>query len=1149
MIVSLAGRAALAANPSILFCSPQGASYGWVDLTYLSELKAQGFEVDYTESLKDVTSERVQKYNVLVVFSSAKTPEFTNVVEKFLTSGGGVLLMAPEYNIGKQQVVDLTERWGAKIPVERIVEKDKEKLATFDHMTYPAAFTDQILPSPVSEGVKGIWYPYQPAYNAQQTCPIWVNEDWQVVVTASPTTVTEPVDLAHSASGPVENPFIREGGVKSPPLFAIRTYPNGGAGRIAFLSQWQQFSVGQGTKWVYDRQILTRGFNGKPSDFARLLENTYRWLAAPSLQSGAPGGFTTVAEKLIPPNKRPEAKKGYEDIFWEKEPEELGYGRPPKEAKIYRGLIGIKSAYSTGQGSVAEYAAAAQQVGLDFIVFMEDFSRLTPDKLKALKADCAKNSNDKVKLFAGYTIDNNIGNHLFFYGPDLPWIPERCLTGPNNSLLNQQNQDKDGKFLNKQGPVLDWLLTDTHVEHAQVGFYNFAGSGRGMRIPDLRTYGMAAVRYYEHGKLIEDVTQDYLTTAQGTIPPAPASVNLVTSPAELVKEANSGHSLVYAQSRSLANLFVEALRWTHQYDGVNVFTSDGPQIVAWPSCYRVGTFGSEEFVTGRILMPSLIHVTSDKGLKEITIYNGQNLFRRFKFKGEKDFQKTLMLEGAVQKNLVLIAEDVAGGKAVSFARRCWKDGAREVVFCSDHVNDCKSYGMILGHGPTAVPFTRPPELPNDIAGDTWDGGPAGILPLVMFQGTPPVLTTEQGVEDGDRFNQTPLLEFSDEGAVAAASYRSEVFDDVVPSGEVMNPWHGYGPKGPSRFTEHTLRFREWIPPTVGVPETGWAGPGVRVGTNACLFRGEMTFKQDLKIKSLLLVRNWQPPRVTPALFVVGTKAGVKEMDLAQMQQQDFLLETGDWFGLYSPKVSNRHLFVNRGGPIRVNAGPGGILLSAPLEGREVKKGESYTYEVVSIGFPVDVEVKSAQDLARTLSYIKEPTGMLVVRGKRGDSPGVLEFDPVDGAIEISIPKPSDLEKFTLPMRVRNLNPRWSAGLFQKSGYVKGEYGTGENRYRPLGLDLAGNAYIPLYVSWADKTHIVAGHPVVAGLEGKDLFIQVTHVNDNPQKWHVSVNNPTDKAITTTLKKVMDLPGLDFQSQKITVPPGGYLVLTESAKPA
>jgi len=54
---------------------------------------------------------------------------------------------------------------------------------------------------------------------------------------------------------------------------------------------------------------------------------------------------------------------------------------------------------------------------------------------------------------------------------------------------------------------------------------------------------------------------------------------------------------------------------------------------------------------------------------------------------------------------------------------------------------------------------------------------------------------------------------------------------------------------------------------------------------------------------------------------------------------------------------------------------------------------------------------------------------------------------------------------------------------------------------------------------------------------------VTYVNEKPQRWHVSVNNPTDKAITTTLRQTMALPGLDFQTQEVTVPEGGYIVLT------
>ena len=48
--------------------------------------------------------------------------------------------------------------------------------------------------------------------------------------------------------------------------------------------------------------------------------------------------------------------------------------------------------------------------------------------------------------------------------------------------------------------------------------------------------------------------------------------------------------------------------------------------------------------------------------------------------------------------------------------------------------------------------------------------------------------------------------------------------------------------------------------------------------------------------------------------------------------------------------------------------------------------------------------------------------------------------------------------------------------------------------------------------------------------------------DNPWQWHISVNNPTDRKITTTLHKTMDLPGLNFPDKTIILNPGEYRVL-------
>ena len=85
-------------------------------------------------------------------------------------------------------------------------------------------------------------------------------------------------------------------------------------------------------------------------------------------------------------------------------------------------------------------------------------------------------------------------------------------------------------------------------------------------------------------------------------------------------------------------------------------------------------------------------------------------------------------------------------------------------------------------------------------------------------------------------------------------------------------------------------------------------------------------------------------------------------------------------------------------------------------------------------------------------------------------------------------------------------------------------------------------HIPLYVELAERTHMVAGHPVIAGPEGDELFIQVTKVGHSPDRWHVSVNNPTDRAITTTPRAEMPLPGLELPAEPVTLQPGEYRVL-------
>ena len=1162
--VLLAAGAAGATKPAILVVSPQGVAGGWVDLQYLTELHRDGFEVDYTDSMADVTWQRLQQYNALVIYSCPPLrgqnawpfagaqpiyrPEFNALINRFLAQGGGVLLMAVETQVSVTLVRDLIKPWGADLPLETI--SDPDNTAFMNHMPkVPLAYTDHVAASPVSAGVRGIWYPVQLHYNGADTLPLAVDNQWQVVVRAMPSARTVPVDLSKSSRPGPPDPLVRPKGVSAPPLFAIREV---GEGRVALVSQWPVYSIGAGTKWLYDREVLSKGLNRRDSDFGRLLENSLRWLAEPSLQANTLGGYTTRAERLQSPNLAPQIEQQFAEPAWKgADPLLL---QPPRDGKLFKGLIGAQTSLSGGQGTVADYAAAAKQAGLDFVVFLEDFANLDAPKLAQLKADCTHYSDGELTLLPGYRIDANIGNHLFLFGPGVVSPPARLLTGARGKTFMLQGETAPGVFGPTPPAAMEFLYSLTN--NTQIGYYDFSHSGMGMRLSDTRLYALAGLRSYRNGTLIEDLTNDYLTTAQSTIVPAPAGVHLVSSPTALRSAVQRNQGLTYAMARSRDRLWPDALLYTTQYACPNVFTSTGPLILRWPACVRVSTLGAEPFVTGRSVMTAPLYVTAEKGLKEVRIYDGQNLYRRFMLHGEQTFAKVLYLESSIQRNLVLVADDMAGGQAVSFARRSWKDGSRAPVFCSDRFNDCAH--MLMARGPYPMTVLRTPEMSD--AGFTWDGGPRGILTPIDFEGSNPRLDTDGGQINGDQYNQTPLLEFADEGAVAVRSVRDELIDPRV---RPVNPWNTYGPRAASRGMDFQLSYVEFDRPSVAVPAVGWAAPPSQDGCNAALFRGQLRFNAPIKINGLRLLRNWNwIPGLDLHVAVGRRQRVVQDMALPAMRTQRgaapapgvrFKLGRGDWFGFYSPVTGNSQLFVNRGKPIELRLAEqqdGEWLSLWALQPRRASAGMTYDYELFSIGCPLDVAATDAQTFADAVTYLARPEGLRLTRGWRVHRTGPLELRADDGAVHVSVPRPTDATHLTLPVIVDGLNRHWSAGLWQLNGYVKGDYGGGANRYRAVGLDLDGRAYVPLYPDLANDTEVEIGHPIVADGRGTDLFIQVTALSGGTAahpayKWYVDVNNPLDHAVTATLRRSMDLPGFSFRTQDVTLAPGEHRVLVSA----
>jgi hypothetical protein len=213
--------------------------------------------------------------------------------------------------------------------------------------------------------------------------------------------------------------FQRSTPVVSPPLFAVRTL---GLGRIGLLNQWRMYTTGSGAAWLFDSQVLSKGAKGRPSDMGTILRNTYRWLAQPTvdqlidLPAGQSiGGYITPAGHLTDPNTRNTVLKSYPEIHLSYDVKTLGNDPADPSLTLRRGVVGVRTTFSTGTDSVASIAQAARTNKLDFIIILEEFElekqngvtnhsaywRLTNETLMSLAVACAASSSSDLMLFPG----------------------------------------------------------------------------------------------------------------------------------------------------------------------------------------------------------------------------------------------------------------------------------------------------------------------------------------------------------------------------------------------------------------------------------------------------------------------------------------------------------------------------------------------------------------------------------------------------------------------------------------------------------------------------------------------------------------------------------------------------------------------------
>jgi hypothetical protein len=667
-----------------------------------------------------------------------------------------------------------------------------------------------------------------------------------------------------------------------------------------------------------------------------------------------------------------------------------------------------------------------------------------------------------------------------------------------------------------------------------------------LRVEDLRLYSMVGVFRFAGGKLVEDATGQYLSMNQGTMSGTPVSINLVNSPQELQTEAAAGRGLTYAAAHTAGQLWRQALRWNGTYDGMHVFPTTGPIIHQWPTTVRAANYAGEKFVVNSSLLPQTLHVSSDLGLAEVQLYDGSRLVRRFLPQGAKEFRTRLFLNAVLQQNLSAVVTDIAGGKALSAPLRCWQEGSPAAVFCADHVNDCVAMRLFRGPG-----WQRHANVPTVVnPGVTWDGGPPASMPLLPLGHFNPTLISNLGRQDGN-YCQIPLLQFCDEYVHQGSSRVERV---MAPGVAHMNAWSGFGPMQPAPLASFVATYTEWAQYSTGIP-TGFGASGDGQGPTPTLYSHTATFLADQTITQFDLSRYWRQPLPATVTLVIGRSdqaiqsvAASPRVDRVEVAQR---LEAGDWFAAISPDTGNASLHVNRGEPLQLVVREDRVELRVdlPKDGLRVRAGQRHTVELWSCAWPLDEGMGDLHALMRRVGYLRQPDGLELPRGWRVDGPGgLLELQPDNGAVELALPRPTDGLDPNVPVRVTGLNPRWSAILLLVEGHTNGNaYGRSVNRIRPLGVNEAGEVFFPVHAAAAARTHLHAGHPVVADDGGRELFIQVTCLKDaqadQPPRWHVSVHNPTDRAIPARLRLAIPLPGLNLPPEpEVLVEAGQSLLL-------
>ena len=682
---------------------------GWCGYNIARQLNDSGFTVNGSSSISGfgsdsgtLTWEKAKKYNVIIVdglgYASGDnllTQANLNLIallRRFMDAGGGVLVL-PHYvqtlNQIPPQVEFLSQLGLTPLFDEIISDSESSTIATAWKIEF--IHTDAISKTPITNGIKSLWYPSPAERLAWQShsVPCRVDETWTIAVTGSGTASTKRVPLNDETKS-FEGTFK-----KNPPLVAFRQV---GKGRVVYYGIVHNYLLNEVASTTLEGITLDRGLKGIHSDGYKLLANSLQWLADPSLEKGDPGGASVDTRMMINPRK----------VDFEIRHTWSGKSVFPEAGKEKHGFIGLRSSYSTGKASVDDWVKKAKANGLSFIVFLEDFASLSQQEFSQLREDCKRLSSSGFLALPGFTIDDEIGNHYFYFGTTFDY-PDRKFLSANGKVFRSRSNGSDAK-----GQLASTTLDYTYSVN---GFKLMAGNylfhQDDAPFSDwFSNWQAMGIMTSKNGVLIEDATEDYLRLNASGQDPLPLAIDLMDDPSKLDSSPwrvvvrlpdrfDNPDNRVIEQRIGLEEFF-NAWHFDDYYlsDNPNeIYITNGPSIdyLGYSGARHYPANSNGDFIWQNYRWQIRGIVASNAGLKSVELYDGTKLFRRFIPSGKKSYTFNLDLTHNQQHNYVLIVTDMAGKQAISRELSDHNDRCEEFM-CADRNNQLTSSNVIDKNG-------------------------------------------------------------------------------------------------------------------------------------------------------------------------------------------------------------------------------------------------------------------------------------------------------------------------------------------------------------------------------------------------------------------------------------------------------------------